>query len=283
MKPQSIDTHEKMEQVQINLIRQASIAKRILTARSLTQSAIRLSRRAIQKANPHYTEPEINSSFITYNYGLFLANRFDHSGESMKNYDLLAAIQPIVAAFDQLGVQYSIGGSVASSAFGIPRTTLDVDMVSDLKTEHVNQLVSLLEPSYSIDTELILEAIHSRSSFNLIHLDTMLKIDVFILKNESYYEESFQRRRKEQLDENEEDQSNIQFYLFSPEDVILHKLNWYRNSQSASEHQWNDVLGVLKVQRRSLNIEYIRHWALKLNLTHLVEQSFHDAGVGNDS
>lgn len=100
----------------------------------------------------------------------------------MRNPDIIAAIEPVVNAFEKLGVLYYIGGSVASSAYGIARATMDVDMVSNLKPDHVHALVEMLESSYYIDEEMILDAIQSYSTFNLIHLDTMLKVDIFIMK-----------------------------------------------------------------------------------------------------
>jgi len=161
----------------------------------------------------------------------------------MNNPDILIAAEPVAKAFEKLGILYYIGGSVASSAYGIPRSTMDVDMVSDLKPEHVRSFVKMLEPSYYIDENMILDAIRRCSSFNLIHLETMLKIDVFITKNAPYDIETFKRRRKDTLDE---EQKTAEFYLVSPEDIILNKLAWYRLGGGVSDRQWNDVLGVLK-------------------------------------
>ena len=113
----------------------------------------------------------------------------------MKSPDIIAAIEPVVNAFEKLGVLYYIGGSVASSAYGIARATLDVDMVSNLKPDHVHSLVEMLESSYYIDEEMILDAIQKHSTFNLIHLDTMLKVDIFIMKDSPYHKESLKRRK----------------------------------------------------------------------------------------
>ncbi|OGW59614.1 MAG: hypothetical protein A2Y48_00325 [Nitrospirae bacterium RIFCSPLOW2_12_42_9] len=194
----------------------------------------------------------------------------------MKPPDILTAIIPVVEAFEKLGTHYYIGGSVASSAYGIARATLDVDMVSDLKTQHVHSLVTMLEASYYIDEEMILEAIKNRSSFNLIHLDTMLKVDVFIVKEGLYHKESFKRRRKDTMDE---DEASVEFYLASPEDIILNKLDWYRMGGCISDRQWHDVIGVLKVQQNLLDMEYLQYWASELELTNLLKQAYSDAGI----
>ena len=193
----------------------------------------------------------------------------------MRSPDIIAAIKPVVKAFEKLGVLYYIGGSVASSAYGIARATMDVDMVSNLKPDHVHSLVEMLESSYYIDEEIILDAIRRHSTFNLIHLETMLKVDIFIMKDSPYHKESLKRRKKDVLDE---EQGKLEFYLVSPEDIIINKLEWYHMGGEVSETQWRDVTGVLKVQGDLLDVKYLRHWASQLKLTDLLEEAFHDAG-----
>jgi hypothetical protein len=84
--------------------------------------------------------------------------------------DILAAITPIVEALEELGIPYHIGGSVASSLYGLPRLTIDADLVADIRMEHVRPLVKQLETDYYIDEDMIRDAIRSQSSFNVIHL-----------------------------------------------------------------------------------------------------------------
>jgi hypothetical protein len=193
----------------------------------------------------------------------------------METQDILTVIEPVIQAFEQLGIAYYIGGSVASSAHGIFRATLDVDIVANVKPRHVRLLVNMLQAEYYIDEEMILEAIRRRASCNLIHLETMHKVDIFILKQTPYDTESFDRRRKNTLDEEQE----LEFYLASAEDIILSKLAWFRMGGGVSETQWNDVLGVLKVQDKALDMDYLRHWAAELNLTDLFGQALEDAGI----
>ena len=194
----------------------------------------------------------------------------------MRDPDLLVAIGPVADAFEKLGALYYIGGSIASSAYGAARSTLDVDMVSDLKPQHVRFLAKMLESSYYIDEDAILEAIRRHSSFNLIHFETMIKVDVFIVGNEPFFQQVLCRRRKDTLDE---DQQTVEFYLPSSEDIILIKLGWYRMGGELSERQWSDVVGVLKVQDKAMDREYLRHWASELKLTDLLEKAFRDAGI----
>ena len=191
----------------------------------------------------------------------------------MKEPDILIVLRPVTKAFEELGVRYYVGGSVASSAHGIARATLDVDLASDLKPGQVRLLVDMLQRDYYIDDTMIREAISNRSSFNLIHLETMLKVDVFVVPDIPYYRDVFSRSRKITLDE---DFASEQFYLASPEDIILNKLDWFKKGEEVSERQWHDVLGILKVQGESLDMSYLRTWALKLKLSELLERAIRD-------
>jgi hypothetical protein len=193
----------------------------------------------------------------------------------VKSPDILAAAKPVCDAFEVLQVPYYIGGSIASSAYGIARATLDVDIVANLRIHHVQPLVNILEAGYYLDEAVIIEAIRRHSSFNLIHLETMLKVDVFISKSEPYHREIFQRIRQDSLDE---DLPNLKFYLASPEDVILSKLDWFRLGGKTSERQWNDILGVLKVQKELLDLFYLKKWAVALGISDLLEKALSEAG-----
>ncbi|HKV02247.1 MAG TPA: hypothetical protein VJQ26_08990 [Ktedonobacteraceae bacterium] len=190
--------------------------------------------------------------------------------------DILVPIIPLVDAFEQLGVSYYIGGSVASSAYGLPRTTIDADLVADLRIEHVRPLVQQLQNAYYIDADMIRDAIKHRSEFNIIHFETMLKVDVFIQKTRAFDRETRRRVRQEKLDETSSDHV---FLLASPEDVILNKLEWYKMGGEVSERQWNDILGVLKVQGTSLDLAYLRQWAAALGVTSLLDRALEDAGL----
>lgn len=193
----------------------------------------------------------------------------------MKKPDIIIALDMVISCFEKLGIAYYIAGSVASSAYGIARATMDVDLVANVEIGQVNRLVKALETDYYIDAEMIRDAIHRSASFNLIHLETMIKIDVFIVKNQPYDSKALTRRQPDTLDE----ESSRRFYLSSPEDVILSKLQWYHRGGEVSEQQWKDVLGVLKVQSDKLDLEYLKHWASKLNLSDLLNRSFNDAGM----
>lgn len=188
--------------------------------------------------------------------------------------DILAAITPIVEALEELGIPYHIGGSVASSLYGLPRLTIDADLVADIRMKHVRPLVEQLETDYYIDEDMIRDAIRRQSSFNVIHQDTILKVDIFIPKSRLFDQEELRKVRQEVLSE-----GTRPFNIASPEGTILNKLEWYRMGGEVSDRQWNDILGVLKVQGTNLDIAYLRHWAADLKVTDLLERAFVDAGL----
>ena len=198
----------------------------------------------------------------------------------MKTSSILSALKPVVEAFEKLKISYYIGGSVASSAYGLARTTLDVDLVSDVKLQHVPPLTEKLESAYYVDSGMMISAIREQSSFNLIHLETMIKIDVFILKDRPYDRSTFQRKRKDTL---EEEQKSADYYLASPEDVIISKMEWFCRGGKISERQWNDVLGILKIQGNNLDVKYLKHWSAELGLIDLLIKAFDEAGLKTDS
>ncbi len=188
--------------------------------------------------------------------------------------DIQVTITPLVEALEELGVPYHIGGSVASSLYGLPRLTIDVDIVADLRQGHVRPLIDQLQTDYYIDEDMIRDAIKRRGSFNVIHLDTMLKVDVFIPKSRPFDQEELRRAQQEVLLE-----GTRPYNVASPEGTILNKLEWYRMGGEVSDRQWNDILGVLKVQGTHLDMDYLKKWSANLKVTDLLERALVDAGL----
>ncbi len=187
---------------------------------------------------------------------------------------IVAAIAPVVAVFDQLGIEYYIGGSVGSSTYGIPRATFDVDLIADLRQEHVRSFVKGLETEYYVDEDMIQDAIMHQSSFNIIYLDSMLKVDVFLPKARPFDQEEYRRVQQEVLVN-----GTRPFKIASAEDTLLHKLEWYRMGNEISDRQWNDILGILKVRGTMLDMGYLRTWAFQLRVTDLLDRALVDAGL----
>jgi hypothetical protein len=165
--------------------------------------------------------------------------------------DPLLVVQKAVMCFDFLDIKYLIGGSLASSLYGIPRATQDVDIVADVTVENLQALLDLLKKDFYVDPDLGNEALQSKSSFNIIDKETIFKIDIFLMSHDTLSSIEMDRRKPYSIVD-----SNT-FFLCSPEDIIAHKLYWYKLGDEISERQWNDALNVLKIQQDTIDLEYL--------------------------
>jgi hypothetical protein len=182
----------------------------------------------------------------------------------------------VTRILEELGVPYLIGGSVASIIHGEPRLTNDIDLVADIREEHVSQLVAALETDFYIDDRAIRRAIRERNSFNILYLETMYKVDIFIPRGDEWSREQMRLREGKNLVEG--DDSTVRL-VSNPETTVLQKLWWFRRGNEVSDRQWRDVLGVLKVQSDRLDYDYLKHWAARLFISDLLEKAFDDAGI----
>jgi hypothetical protein len=189
--------------------------------------------------------------------------------------ELLAAVARVICIFNELGVDYLVGGSIASSIFGEPRQTLDADLVARLFGRQAEPLARRLGGEFYVDPASITAAIQREGCFNLIHLETMTKVDVFIRWRTPFGRSQFARRQRKSVGQ----ATPLQLYVASPEDTVLAKLEWYRKGGEVSDRQWRDSLGVLKVQASTLDLPYLVHWASELGVTDLLHRALGDAGL----
>ncbi len=174
----------------------------------------------------------------------------------------------VVDVLDELRVRYLIGGSLASTIHGTPRATLDADLLADIKLEHIKQFYEKLSRDFYISEEDMRNAFARKASFNLVHLTTLFKIDIFLPKSRLFDEQQFENRALYVVAENPERSA----YVASAEDTILAKLEWYRLGNEISERQWRDVIGVFKVQGENLDLEYVRRTAAELGVLDLLNR-----------
>jgi hypothetical protein len=177
-----------------------------------------------------------------------------------------------------LAVPYCVGGSVASSFAGVARATLDVDLVADLRLTHAESLAEALKLDYYVEVEMIREAIRRRETFNVIHLATMFKIDVFLMEETAFARENMRRRVALDVP----DIGRV-LYFTSPEDIVLHKLLWYTMGGGVSDRQWYDLQGVLRLQAERLDLDYMRQWAVQLGILDPLHRALEEAGLSGPS
>ncbi|MGA2629546.1 MAG: hypothetical protein ABSG54_04965 [Terriglobia bacterium] len=181
----------------------------------------------------------------------------------------------VTSKLTELGIPYMVGGSFASSLYGLARTTQDADLVVSLTQSQVPALVEAFTGQFYLDSTMIKDSLRHQTSFNIIHLESTFKIDFFPLQPGEFHQQSFSRRRLEPIDAT----LKVREYVQSAEDTVLYKLDWYRKGGGVSEVQWRDILGILKTQGAALDGDYLDRWARELGLAELLEGAKGEAGL----
>jgi hypothetical protein len=187
-----------------------------------------------------------------------------------------AALTRLTEVLSGLGIPFLIGGSLASSIHGIPRTTLDVDLVVELLPRHAEPLAGRLRPEFYTDADMIARALETGRAFNLIHIASGYRFGLFPLSSDAFPQSEFARRRVEATSPFG---APLQLPVATPEDTVLAKLKWFQAGHEVSERQWNDVRGVLEVQKGRLDLEYVRHWACHLRIEEMLDRALREAGL----
>ncbi len=198
-------------------------------------------------------------------------------GSSEPLQGALATLLAVARALEAAGADYLVGGSLASSLQGIPRSTLDVDLVAGLAASGVEAFVGALGDDFYADVERIRDGVSRRASFNVIDLRNGFKADVYLATDDPFVRSQLERRQRVEL------RPGVALPFASAEDVVLQKLLWYRLGSGASERQWLDALGVLKVQAGRLDRGYLARWSQALEITDLLTRAFEEAGLDRDA
>lgn len=186
--------------------------------------------------------------------------------------DPIAVALQVTRVLDQLGVIHTIGGSIASSIAGEPRSTIDVDIVAAVTAGHVDELARRLEPEFYLNADAIRRAIATASAVNLIHQETSIKIDLFVAGGTALDAQQLARRVRVAV-------GGRVIYVHPPEDILLQKLRWFRLSGETSQRQWRDAVGIVPVQGDHLDRAYVRRYARALDVEALVERILSSASA----
>jgi hypothetical protein len=269
--PQSIDTSVESDRYQFELLRQKTCGERFTMAAQMIRWAKTVSLRGIRKARGELAPEYFARAVLQEKWISLLTPSGD---EKMWIQDPGEIARILHSVFESLHIPYYITGGVCAIAYGDPRTTRDLDLVVECKPSEIMPMVARFEAEGFYCPPGAVEDIQFGKGrvLSITHMQLVLNADIVLNANTEFDRSKMERRRLEAigLDESE------RFWLASPEDVILAKLLWGRQSQS--EKQWRDVLGVLKVQRDSLDFAYLTQWAAQLDLTELVQQAIAAAG-----
>ena len=182
--------------------------------------------------------------------------------------DELDVALAITSALESLGIAHFVGGSLASSLQGEPRSTNDIDLIIDLSESGVGELVAALGADFDVDVEALKRAMRERGSWNIFFTPLVLKIDLFALGTTEFDRSEMDRRRRVIVRED-----GAALYVKSPEDTVLRKLRWYRDGGEVSDRQWRDVLGVLRVSGPFLDVDYLDRWAPRIGVDGLLARA----------
>lgn len=173
----------------------------------------------------------------------------------------LLALRDVCARLDGEGIAYMLTGSLAMSFYARPRMTRDIDLVIALDAEEAQRLIGTLGAEYHADAGAITAAIRGARPWNIVHLPSVVKIDLIPRKDTPYRRAEFERRRRVEL-------AGVRLWIVSVEDLILSKLEWSR--ESGSEQQRRDVKLLLEAP---LDRAYLDEWAARLDLGRLLKEA----------
>jgi hypothetical protein len=269
---QASDTSIETDVFEFALLRQRTNSDRLQMSAILTKGARQLCLCGLRQTHPFLTGSAVAQAIAQAFLGDNCPQGFIPTGtETTWIQDSISLAIQLQGIFADLEIPHYITGGVAATTYGEPRTTRDLDIVIALPLTQLDLMVQRLENEgfYVPGVEDIRSG--QLQTLGITHQETITRADLILAGTSPFHQSQFNRRRAIEIP------GRGTLYLASPEDIILSKLPWGKQSQF--EKQWRDVLGILKVQGQTLDFNYLAQQAEVLKLTSMLIQAMTEAGL----
>jgi hypothetical protein len=271
-RPQADDTTVETDLLCFYLLRQKTVSERLQMGAQLTRSARQFAINCFHQRFSHFNQQQFARKLAEVWLQEYCPPDYVPGGSEVTwIQDSIQLAADLHQIFETANIPYYVTGGVAAIAYGESRTTQDLDVVMAVARNDIPTFATLLEQAgfYVPGVE---DATSGRMhTLQVTQMNTIYRADLVIADINPYEQLKFARRQAYRLN------GKTEVYLASPEDVVVNKLRWGKQSQS--QKQWRDVLGVLKAQQEILDYEYMHHWAAEFDLSSDLEQVTLEAGV----
>lgn len=277
---QSLDTRIEAELVQFSLWRGMSTGKKLNLVKRIARKGSQIALMGIHHQFPNASDAQVRQLYLEKRWGKLASNieKLLKCQDKLMLEDPIWLVHQLASILNFLNIPYYVSGSVASSLQGEVRFTEDLDIAIEIDPKQVQLLIDVLIQDFYISDVAVYEAIEDvTNSFNVIHLETTEKADIFISRKTDFDLNKMSRRRLYISDEPAQ-----AFYVCSPEDTILQKLIWLEMADFQSQKQWRDILGVLKLQREKLDWSYLSLWSQNLGIKESLLKAMSESGLSID-
>ena len=169
----------------------------------------------------------------------------------------------VIDRLDTASIDYMVTGSTAMAFYAIPRMTRDIDLVVRILPEDAVRVYDLFKDQYYIDKDAVIRSIAASRLFNIIEYKRVVKVDIIVRKDEEYRILEFSRRQRIHYKQQA-------IWVVSPEDLILSKLLWAKDTKS--QLQLRDVKQLIQMVE-AVDTNYVRDWSARLGVFHLLEEA----------
>lgn len=267
------DTAPEAQRVVTEIYRTMTPERKLRLQANDYQAARAMHAAGVLNRNPNASEAEIRDSWNAAVLGDSLWSSINRGVAVSDEADPLAVLRQVLLVLERLQIAYALGGSWASSFYGVPRMTRDADVSVEPFFGKEQELAGSFGDGFYISLAAVRQALSERSTFNVIHYASGFKVDIFV-QGDDPFARSMMKRRTTVTTPEGSDESMV---IVTAEDIILLKLRWYRLGNEISDTQWSDILGVLRAQAEKLDREYLAQWARELRVNDLLDRALAEA------